>query len=91
MANDVTLRDQRFDVDLYRRDAGALPEDREALQMIAAYLEPLVAECLAAEKMDTFYRMAELNLWEQAEELFTNLGQAVGIEQNVCAARGRGR
>ena len=34
-------------------------EDREALQMITAYLEPLVAECLAAEKVDTFYRTAE--------------------------------
>jgi hypothetical protein len=83
----MALHNQRFDVDLHRRDADTPPEDQEALQMITAYLEPLVAECLAAEKMDTFYRTAELNLWEQAEALFTELGQAVGIEQKGTFAQ----
>jgi hypothetical protein len=81
MATRTTLLDQRFDVARYQQYADTPAEDREALRMIAAYLEPLVAECLAAGKMDTFYRTAELNLWEQAEKLFTELGQAVDIEQ----------
>jgi hypothetical protein len=81
MATRTTRLDQRFDVDRYRQHADTPAEDREALQMIAAYLEPLVAQYLAADKMDTFYRTAEVNLWKQAEALFTELGQAVDIEQ----------
>jgi hypothetical protein len=81
MATSTTLLDQRFDVDRYQQCADTPAEDREALQMIAAYLEPLVADCLAAGKMDTFYRTTEVNLWKQAEALFTELGQAVDIEQ----------
>ena len=55
--------------------------------MIAAYLEPLMAHYLAAGKMDALCRTAEVNLWEQAEELFTKLGQAVGIEQKGTFAQ----
>ena len=87
MASRKILFDQRFDVDLHRQDPDTLAEDREALQMITAYLEPLVAECLAAEKMDAFYRTAELNLWEQAEALFTRLGQAIDLEQKGTFAQ----
>jgi len=87
MATSKTLFDQRFDAHLHRQDPDTLPEDREALQMITAYLEPLVAQYLAAEKMDAFYRTAELNLWEQAEALFTRLGQAIDLEQKGTFAQ----
>ena len=66
MATSKALFDQRFDTHLHRQDPDTLTEDREALQMITAYLEPLAAECLAAEKMDAFYHTAQIYLWEQA-------------------------
>ena len=87
MATRKTLFDQCFDAHLHRQDPDTLADDREALQMITAYLEPLVAQYLAAEKMDAFYRTAELNLWDQAEALFTRFGQAIGLKQKGTFAQ----
>lgn len=80
MAGMHTTYDRRFDVGAYLQDAHASEEDKRALQHIAAFLEPLVSGSLAAEEADAFYLMTSNRIWDQGAALFTQLGEAMGLE-----------
>jgi len=75
-----TTYDRRFDVDAHLQEAHVPVEDKRALQHIAAFLEPLVAESLAAKTTSTFYREASNRIWDEGAALFTELGKAIDLE-----------
>ena len=75
-----TTYDGCFDVNAYLQEAHASEEDKRALQHIAAFLEPLVAESLAASKTHAFYCEAGIRISKEGDALFTELGKAMDLE-----------
>ena len=75
-----TTYDRRFDVDAHLQEAHVPVGDKRALQHIAAFLEPLVAESLAAKTTSTFYCEATNRIWDEGAALFTELGKSLDLE-----------